>query len=48
MPHSLQYDEKFDIVVVGAGVSGLKAATDLQNKYGLKVVVLEARPKIGG
>lgn len=48
MPHSLQYDEKYDVVVVGAGISGLKAAKDLQNTYGLKVVVLEARSKVGG
>ena len=38
----------FDVVVVGAGVSGLRAAGHLQSKYGLRVVVLEAQDRIGG
>ncbi|HEX2209631.1 MAG TPA: FAD-dependent oxidoreductase [Longimicrobium sp.] len=36
-----------DVVVVGAGVSGLAAARDLSGR-GLRVVVLEARGRIGG
>lgn len=36
-----------DVIVVGAGISGLAAAHTLQ-KNGLKVVVLEARNRIGG
>lgn len=41
-------DEYVDVVVVGAGVSGMRAASELQNVFGLKVVVLEARDKYGG
>src|SRR3954454_22363818 len=36
-----------DVVVVGAGVAGLEAAARLM-KARLRVVVLEARPRIGG
>lgn len=39
--------ERWDVVVVGAGVTGLSAARNLVD-HGLSVVVLEARGRIGG
>ncbi len=36
-----------DVLVIGAGISGLAAASLLQ-QHGLRVVVLEARSRIGG
>uniref|UniRef100_A0A0X3PR80 Amine oxidase domain-containing protein n=1 Tax=Schistocephalus solidus TaxID=70667 RepID=A0A0X3PR80_SCHSO len=40
-------EDKFDVIVLGAGISGLAAAKVL-SKEGLKVVVLEARTRYGG
>ena len=37
----------YDVIVIGAGMAGLKAAHDLQSK-GLSVIVLEANNRIGG
>jgi len=39
--------QKIDVVVIGAGISGLQAAVDVQ-KAGLSCVVLEARDRVGG
>ena len=38
---SIGADDKFDVAIIGAGLSGLNAALELE-KYGLKTVVLEA------
>lgn len=40
--------ELVDVVVIGGGISGLRAASELAFLHGYKVVVLEARGKIGG
>src|SRR2546430_15897681 len=37
----------FDVIVIGAGASGLTAAEKMGNA-GLKVIILEARDRIGG
>ncbi len=39
---------RFDVVVIGAGVSGLVAARDLLNQGVARVKVLEARDRVGG
>ncbi|MEU3019720.1 MULTISPECIES: NAD(P)/FAD-dependent oxidoreductase [unclassified Nocardiopsis] len=39
--------ERWDVAVVGAGVTGLSAARNLAD-HGLSVIVLEARDRIGG
>ena len=42
-----QTDSRFPVVIIGSGISGLAAAWQLQSA-GLKVVLLEARDRIGG
>ena len=37
----------YDVIVIGAGLSGLQAATDLQ-AAGLNIHVLEAKDRVGG
>ncbi len=39
--------DRWDVIVAGAGMAGLAAAAEL-GKTGLKVLVLEARSRIGG
>ena len=39
--------EKVRVVVVGAGISGLRAASVLQ-RHGVEVTILEGRDRIGG
>ncbi|KAJ5612065.1 hypothetical protein N7510_005259 [Penicillium lagena] len=47
-PQPLQEEKKKKrIIVIGAGISGLRAASTLQ-RHGVDVVVLEARDRIGG
>ncbi|KAJ5752126.1 hypothetical protein N7520_009043 [Penicillium odoratum] len=38
----------YDVIVIGAGFSGLVAARDLNQKHGVNVLLLEARDRIGG
>ncbi|MBV8804271.1 MAG: FAD-dependent oxidoreductase, partial [Sinobacteraceae bacterium] len=40
-------DASWDVVIIGAGVSGLAAAAELRNS-GLSILVLEARDHVGG
>lgn len=42
-----QLDRQIDVVVIGAGFAGLVAARDLRER-GMRVVVLEARDRVGG
>jgi len=44
---SCRMDRECDVVIVGAGATGLTAANDLK-KAGLTVTVLEARDRVGG
>jgi monoamine oxidase len=46
-PRAVRAAEKADVIVIGAGLSGLKAAIELKEQ-GAKVVVLEAHTRVGG
>lgn len=46
-PAARQADTTVDVAIVGAGLAGLTAATELA-KHGLDVVVLEARDRVAG
>ena len=42
---------EYDVIIVGAGLSGLKAAHTLRNKYGIhpnRLLILEAQDYVGG
>lgn len=41
-------EKKADVIVIGGGISGLCAALLLHKKYGIDVLVLEARDRVGG
>ncbi|CAG7976577.1 unnamed protein product [Penicillium olsonii] len=40
--------ENYDVIIIGAGFTGLIAARDLSQRHNLKVLLLEARDRIGG
>ncbi|KAJ5811783.1 hypothetical protein N7474_008084 [Penicillium riverlandense] len=40
--------QNYDVIVIGAGFAGLIAARDLSQKLSLKILLLEARDRIGG
>lgn len=40
--------DNYDVVVIGAGFTGLIAARELSQRHNLKVLILEARDRIGG
>lgn len=43
----LEPEEEVKVIIVGAGIAGLRAASVLQ-RHGVEVVVLEGRDRIGG
>jgi lysyl oxidase-like protein 2/3/4 len=45
---SSSIQENYDVIVIGAGFAGLIAARDLSQRHNLKVLLLEARDRIGG
>lgn len=47
-PSSKTLKSQYDVIVIGAGFAGLIAARDLSRHYGLCVLLLEARDRIGG
>ena len=47
MGYQMDDDNKYDVVVVGAGAAGLWAAVTLRDA-GKSVVVLEANDRVGG
>ncbi|EDP49064.1 hypothetical protein KXW98_003521 [Aspergillus fumigatus] len=45
---SVHIRQSYDVIVIGAGFAGLIAARDLSQKHHLKVLIVEARDRIGG
>ena len=45
--HNLMAEEPADVIIVGAGLSGLQTALDL-HAAGKHVIILEARDRVGG
>lgn len=45
---SARIHESYDVIVIGAGFTGLIAARELSQRHHLKVLILEARDRIGG
>ena len=44
---TINNDDVYDTIIIGAGASGLAAANHLQ-QHGKKIIVLEARDRLGG
>ncbi|GAM35595.1 hypothetical protein TCE0_017f04047 [Talaromyces pinophilus] len=45
---SRSIEDHYDVIVIGAGFAGLIAARDLTQKHGLRVLLVDARDRIGG
>ncbi|KAI7972643.1 hypothetical protein EIK77_009106 [Talaromyces pinophilus] len=45
---SRSIEDYYDVIVIGAGFAGLIAARDLTQKHGLRVLLVDARDRIGG
>lgn len=48
VPSSAGVKDRYDVVVIGAGFTGLIAARDLAADGGLSVLLVDARDRIGG